>query len=177
MWLSECTHLLCVCQEPQTARRKAVCAGATHTFMPAFTHPRTRQQKRLFQYYSVLTENLSKAQQEGRKNSPSDHPTGKKAARHSAIYEREDAERKACAGCSHSPPSPFSSSDLEEASSPKVTPRRSVHILGLAMAAWRLRVKVCEISPVVNLPRVWRSVCVCVCLSVSAKQERERMNG
>lgn len=70
------------------------------------------------------------------------------------------------------PPSPFSCCDLEEASNPKVTPRRSVHILGSADGR-RLGVKVCEGSPVVNLPRAWRSVCLSVCLSVL----RERMNG
>lgn len=70
MWLSERAHLLCVCQEPQTARRKAVCAGAAHSFMPACTHPHARRQMKPFLHYSVLKENLSEAQQEGGKKPP-----------------------------------------------------------------------------------------------------------
>lgn len=63
-------------------------------------------------------------------NYQSDHQTGNKEARQSFIMET--MEKKKVCWAKPQPPSPFSSSDLEEASNPKVTPRRSVHILGPA---------------------------------------------
>lgn len=83
----------------------------------------------------------------------------------------------------HTPASPFSSSDLEEASNPKVTPRRSVHILGPAAAGWRLEAGESRRGRVLLLSTCLecgaRSVCLSVCLSVSVRREkeRERMNG
>lgn len=72
----------------------------------------------------------------------------------------------------HTLASPFSSSDLEEASNPKVTPRRNVHILGPAAAGWRLErlgsQGVGEFSCRQPASSVALGPCVClsVCLSV-----------
>lgn len=176
MWLSQCARILCVCQEPQTARRKAVCVSVTHAFMPASTHPHTRHQMRLFLHFTVFTENLSEAQQEGRK------PTSltiKLATKKPDIqpFTTEKMQRE-----KHVPSEATAPPHLSAA----LTWRRPViqrwppGEVSTSSVRWRLAggwesrcARVLLSSTCQESGGLSMCVCVCVCLSVL----RERMNG
>lgn len=152
--------ILCVCLEPQPARHEPVCAGVAHAVnagVGSATHAAAANDALPF----LLQKIPRRGSTGGRDKNKSIKPATK-----------EPDCRPEAGGSPHpSPPpsptsSPLSCSDLEEASNPKVTPRRKVHILGPETAGRRLGAEGCEGSPVVDLPRAWRSVRLSVCLSV-----------